>query len=134
MKAPMEVGTSGAVPVPPLGRGTLARLLVVRVVALVAVVALLLSAATTIAVWQILMGNAQRFTPVESPESNGMAEAFVKTFKRDYVRVNPIPDAATSGRHRRGIAPHVAPGPTRSPRRPERGGSARPRDQGCAPS
>ena len=23
------------------------------------------------------------FTPVESPESNGMAEAFVKTFKRD---------------------------------------------------
>jgi putative transposase len=28
------------------------------------------------------------FTPVESPESNGMAEAFVKTFKHDYVRVN----------------------------------------------
>jgi transposase InsO family protein len=27
------------------------------------------------------------FTPVESPESNGMAEAFVKMFKRDYVRV-----------------------------------------------
>ena len=36
------------------------------------------------------------FTPVESPESNGMAEAFVKTFKRDYVRVSPIPDAATA--------------------------------------
>ena len=36
------------------------------------------------------------FTPVESPESNGMAEAFVKTFKRDYVRVNPIPDARTA--------------------------------------
>ena len=35
------------------------------------------------------------FTPVESPESNGMAEAFVKTFKRDYVRVSPIPDART---------------------------------------
>ena len=34
------------------------------------------------------------FTPVESPESNGMAEAFVKTLKRDYVRVNPIPNAA----------------------------------------
>lgn len=33
------------------------------------------------------------FTPVESPESNGMAEAFVKTFKRDYVRVSPIPTA-----------------------------------------
>lgn len=36
------------------------------------------------------------FTPVESPESNGMAEAFVKTFKRDYVRVTPIPDASTA--------------------------------------
>ena len=33
------------------------------------------------------------FTPVKSPESNGMSEAFVKTFKRDYVRVNPLPDA-----------------------------------------
>jgi putative transposase len=36
------------------------------------------------------------FTPVESPESNGMAEAFVKTFKRDYVRINPIPNAHTA--------------------------------------
>ena len=36
------------------------------------------------------------FTPVESPESNGMAEAFVKTLKRDYVRINPIPDAAAT--------------------------------------
>jgi putative transposase len=36
------------------------------------------------------------FTPVKSPESNGMAEAFVKTFKRDYVRVNPLPDALTA--------------------------------------
>src|ERR1035437_10626572 len=36
------------------------------------------------------------FTPVESPESNGMAEAFVKTFKRDYVRVSPVPDAAAA--------------------------------------
>jgi putative transposase len=33
------------------------------------------------------------FTPVRSPESNGVCEAFVKTFKRDYVRVNPRPDA-----------------------------------------
>src|SRR5271169_64286 len=33
------------------------------------------------------------FTPVESPESNGIAEAFVKTFKRDYVRVSILPDA-----------------------------------------
>jgi hypothetical protein len=34
--------------------------------------------------------------PVESRDSNGMAEAFVKTFKRDYVRINPLPDAQTA--------------------------------------
>lgn len=34
-------------------------------------------------------------TPIESPQSNGMAEAFVKTIKRDYVRVSPCPDART---------------------------------------
>ena len=34
-------------------------------------------------------------TPVRSPQSNGMAEAFVKTFKRDYVYLNDLPDAAT---------------------------------------
>ena len=36
------------------------------------------------------------FTPIESPESNGMAEAFVKTFKRDYVQVRPVPNAAAA--------------------------------------
>jgi len=36
------------------------------------------------------------FTPVESPESDGMAEALVKTFKRDYVRVHPIPNAVSA--------------------------------------
>ena len=35
-------------------------------------------------------------TPIKSPQSNGMAEAFVKTFKRDYVRVSPIPDAVAA--------------------------------------
>jgi hypothetical protein len=34
-------------------------------------------------------------TPVASPQSNGMAEALVRTIKRDYARVNPAPDAQT---------------------------------------
>jgi putative transposase len=41
------------------------------------------------------LGLVPCFTPVRSPESNGLAEAFVKTFKRDYVRVNPLSDAVT---------------------------------------
>ena len=55
------------------------------------------------------------FTPVRSPESNGMAEAFVKTFKRDYVRVHPLPDAPAALRQIAGwiadyneIHPHSA--------------------------
>lgn len=36
------------------------------------------------------------FTPVASPESNGLCEAFVRTFKRDYARINPLPDALTA--------------------------------------
>lgn len=35
------------------------------------------------------------FTPVRSPQSNGMSEAFVKTLKRDYVQITPLPDAET---------------------------------------
>ena len=31
------------------------------------------------------IGMEPRSTPVRSPQSNGMAEAFVKTFKYDYV-------------------------------------------------
>jgi transposase InsO family protein len=33
------------------------------------------------------------FTPVHSPESNGMAESFVKSFKRDYAFLHARPDA-----------------------------------------
>jgi putative transposase len=40
------------------------------------------------------LGLVPCFTPVASPESNGIAEAFVRTFKRDYLRVNPVPSAA----------------------------------------
>jgi putative transposase len=36
------------------------------------------------------------FTPVRSPQSNGISEAFVHTLKRDYVRVSPLPDAHTA--------------------------------------
>jgi len=38
---------------------------------------------------------AVRTTPFESPQSNGMAEAFVRTFKRGYVRAANCPDAET---------------------------------------
>lgn len=34
-------------------------------------------------------------TAIYSPQSNGMAESFVKTFKRDYVYINDRPDART---------------------------------------
>jgi putative transposase len=41
------------------------------------------------------VGFLARNTPAYSPQSNGMAESFVKTFKRDYVYVNDVPDANT---------------------------------------
>jgi putative transposase len=43
----------------------------------------------------IALGLLPRSTPNRSTESNGMAESFVKTFKRDYVRCNARPDART---------------------------------------
>ena len=68
------------------------------------------------------IGLLPRTTPIESPQSNGMAEAFVKTFKRDYARVRPRPDAAAVLRqldswfaHYNTVHPHKALG-YRSPR------------------
>jgi putative transposase len=34
-----------------------------------------------------------RISPIESPQSNGRAEAFVRTMKRDYIRVVEKPNA-----------------------------------------
>ena len=41
------------------------------------------------------LGLTLLFTPVRSPESNGMSEAFVNTLKRDYASITVLPDAAT---------------------------------------
>jgi putative transposase len=41
------------------------------------------------------IGLVPRTSPIESPQSNGMAEAFVKTIKRDYARLAVRPDAAS---------------------------------------
>jgi transposase InsO family protein len=41
------------------------------------------------------LGLRLAFTPVRSPQSNGMSEAFVKTLKRDYARNVILPDAET---------------------------------------
>ena len=41
----------------------------------------------------MMMGLEVRTTPVQSPKSNEMAESFIKTFKRDYVHINPLHDA-----------------------------------------
>lgn len=42
-----------------------------------------------------MMGLQVRTTLFDSPESNGMAEAFLKTFERDCVHINPLPNART---------------------------------------
>ena len=39
------------------------------------------------------LGLTLLFTPIRSPESNGMSESFVKTLKRDYARLNVLTDA-----------------------------------------
>ncbi|HHX0887756.1 TPA: IS3 family transposase [Pseudomonas aeruginosa] len=38
-------------------------------------------------------------TPICSPQSNGMAESFVKTMKNDYIAMMPKPDARTAIQH-----------------------------------
>lgn len=41
------------------------------------------------------LGLRLAFTPVRSPQSNGISEAFVKTLKRDYARNVILTDAKT---------------------------------------
>ncbi len=41
------------------------------------------------------LGLVPRFTPIRSPESNGMSESNAQTLKRDQVRITPLPDAQT---------------------------------------
>ncbi len=36
------------------------------------------------------------FTPVAGPQSDGVSESFVRTFKRNDVRVTPLPSAANA--------------------------------------
>ena len=52
------------------------------------------------------IGLEPRTTPIESPQSNGMAEAFVRTIKRDYVRVSPRPNAESVMRQLRSWITH----------------------------
>jgi putative transposase len=40
-------------------------------------------------------GLVPRISPVSSPQSTGMAGALAPTLKRDYIRVDPRPDART---------------------------------------
>lgn len=44
-------------------------------------------------------GLISRFRPVRSPQNTGMAGAFVKTFKRDYVYARKRPDTQTALAH-----------------------------------
>lgn len=43
-----------------------------------------------------LLGLEPCTTAVRSPESNGIAESFVKTIKRDYISIMPKPDSQTA--------------------------------------
>ncbi|HIB1597004.1 TPA: IS3 family transposase [Salmonella enterica subsp. enterica serovar Muenchen] len=43
-----------------------------------------------------MVGLEPKHTAVRSPESNGMAESFVKTMKRDYISIMPKPDGLTA--------------------------------------
>ncbi|MCY2407960.1 IS3 family transposase [Klebsiella pneumoniae] len=69
-----------------------------------------------------MLGLEPKNTAVRSPESNGIAESFVKTIKRDYISIMPKPDGLTAAKnlaeafeHYNEWLPHSALG-YRSPR------------------
>ncbi|MGS5187405.1 IS3 family transposase [Escherichia coli] len=46
-----------------------------------------------------MLGLEPKNTAMRSPESNGIAESFVKTIKRDYISVMPKPDGLTAAKN-----------------------------------
>ncbi|WP_171764175.1 IS3-like element IS2 family transposase [Shigella dysenteriae] len=46
-----------------------------------------------------MLGLEPKNTAVRSPESNGIAESFVKTIKRDYISIMPKPDELTAAKN-----------------------------------
>ncbi|EJJ3893027.1 IS3 family transposase [Escherichia coli] len=46
-----------------------------------------------------ILGLEPKNTAVQSPESNGIAESFVKTIKRDYISIMPKPDGLTAAKN-----------------------------------
>ena len=46
-----------------------------------------------------MVGLEPKHTAVRSPESNGMAESFVKTMKRDYISIMQKPDGLTAAKN-----------------------------------
>jgi transposase InsO family protein len=46
-----------------------------------------------------MLGLEPKNTAVRSPESNGIAESFVKTIERDYISIMPKPDGLTAAKN-----------------------------------
>ena len=46
-----------------------------------------------------MLGLEPKNTAVRSPESNGIAESFMKTIKRDYISIMPKPDGLTAAKN-----------------------------------
>ncbi|WP_139620823.1 integrase core domain-containing protein, partial [Klebsiella quasipneumoniae] len=46
-----------------------------------------------------MLGLEPKNTAVRSPESNGIAESFVKTIKRDYISIMPKPHGLTAAKN-----------------------------------